>query len=94
MKNILLALLQKLVGEFFFDFGEGNLAEFCGICSDPRNKGSKISGKISEHFCENILSLPLTSGIIMMALCHHGSSTGEKRVVSISITTIIITVID
>ena len=47
-----------------------------------------------ERGCENILSLSSTSGIIMMALCHHGSSTGEKRVVSINITTIIITIID
>ena len=25
--------------------------EFCGIFSDPQNKGSTFSGKISEHFC-------------------------------------------
>ena len=53
---ILPALLQKLVGEFF-DFSQGNLENLvgnlegiCGIFSDPQNKGSKISGKISEHF--------------------------------------------
>ena len=47
-------LLQKLVGEFFFyllgrefdgNFG-GTFADFFG----PQNKGSKISGKNSEHF--------------------------------------------
>ena len=51
---ILLALLQKLVGDFFLILGREIWREiwreFCGIFSDPRNKGSKISGKISEHF--------------------------------------------
>ena len=43
---LLPALLQKLVGEFFFFLG-GN---FGGNLSDPQNKGSKKSGEISEHF--------------------------------------------
>ena len=46
--------LQKLVGEFFSVFGREILREirreFSGIFSDPQNKGSKFSGKISEHF--------------------------------------------
>ena len=48
------ALVQKLVGEFFFNFSQGNLVgNLAGILrdfSDPQNKGSKISGKFSEHF--------------------------------------------
>ena len=55
-KGALPALLQKLVGEFFF-FPQGNLENLVGNLegilrdfSDPQNKGSKISGKISEHF--------------------------------------------
>ena len=51
---VLLALLQKLVGEFFLIWGREIWREiwreFWGIFSDPRNKGSKISGKISERF--------------------------------------------
>ena len=39
---------------FFLIFGREILREiwreFCGIFSDPQNKGSKISGKTSEHF--------------------------------------------
>ena len=35
---------------FFFDFGEGNLAGILWDFSDPQNKGSNISGRISEHF--------------------------------------------
>ena len=54
---VLPALLQKLVGDFFLIF-RGEIweiwweiwREFSGIFSDPQNKGSKISGKISEHF--------------------------------------------
>ena len=57
-KWIFPALLQKLVGDFFFDFSQGNLENlvgnlegiFRGFFSDPQNKGSNISGKISEHF--------------------------------------------
>ena len=41
------ALLQKLVGELFFDFWEGNLA---GNLAGPQNKDSKDSENISEHF--------------------------------------------
>ena len=51
------ALLQKLVGEFFLIFHREIWKflweiwrEFSGDFSDPQNKGSKISGKISEHF--------------------------------------------
>ena len=54
---VLPALLQKLGGEFFFDFSQGNLGNLVGNLagilwdfSNPQNKGSKISGKISEHF--------------------------------------------
>ena len=59
-ENFLLpALLQKLIGEFFLMFRREIWKikweiwrEFSGIfkISDPQNKGSKISGKISEHF--------------------------------------------
>ena len=53
VQSILPACLQKLVGELFY-FGEGNLVgSLVGILwdfSDPQNQGSKISGKISEHF--------------------------------------------
>ena len=52
-RKLLPVLLQKLVGDFFFDFLEGNLVGIlAGILrdsSDPKNKGSNISGKISEH---------------------------------------------
>ena len=45
------ALLQKLVGDFsFFLGGGGNLAGNFRDFSDQQNKGSKISGKIAEHF--------------------------------------------
>ena len=54
---VLPALLQKLVGEFFLIFRREIWKikweiwrKFSGIFSDPQNKGSKISGKISEHF--------------------------------------------
>ena len=58
VQRILSALLQKLVGEFFFLFFAGKFGKFsgkfgwnfAGIFSDPQNKGSKISGKFSEHF--------------------------------------------
>ena len=54
LRIILSALLQKLVGEFFSILGREIWREiwweFCGIFSDPQNKGSKIWGKISEHF--------------------------------------------
>ena len=53
---ILPALLQKLVGDFFLIFRREIWKiqweiwrEFSGIFSDPRNEGSKFSGKISEH---------------------------------------------
>ena len=43
--------LQKLVGDFFFDFGEGKFCgNFAGFFLDLQKKGSNISGKISEHF--------------------------------------------
>ena len=56
-QNLLPAPLQKLVGDFF-GFFAGKFGKFsgkfggtfAGIFSDPQNKGSKISGKISEHF--------------------------------------------
>ena len=48
------ALLQKLVGEFLLDFPQGdlvgNLAGNVRDFLDPRNKGSNMSGKNSEHF--------------------------------------------
>ena len=51
---VLSALLQNLVGEFFFILGREILREiwreFCGIFSDPQNEGSEMSGKISKHF--------------------------------------------
>ena len=61
LPKVLPALLQKLVGEFFWFFAgkfgkfSGKFGgNFLGIFSDPQNKGSKFSGKISEHFsCEN-----------------------------------------
>ena len=57
-RNLLPALLQKLVGEFFKNFLQGNLENlvgnlegiFGGFFSEPQNKGSTISGRISEHF--------------------------------------------
>ena len=53
-RSFLPALLQKLVGEFVWILGREILQEiwreFCGIFSDPQNKGSKSSGKTSEHF--------------------------------------------
>ena len=49
--TVLLALLQKFVGEFLFDkLGGKSGGNFAGFLSDPRNKGSIISGKFSEHF--------------------------------------------
>ena len=52
--HFLPALLQKLVGEFFFGFFTGKFGKFSGkfggnfrgFFSDPQNKGSKNSGKI------------------------------------------------
>ena len=52
--NVLPALLQKLVGDFLILGGGGNFARnLAGILRDfshTQNKGSKCSGKISEHF--------------------------------------------
>ena len=53
-KPLLPALVQILVGDFSFGFWEGNVAgNLPGILpdfSDPQTKGSKTSGKTSEHF--------------------------------------------
>ena len=58
---VLPALLQKLVGEFFWffagKFGKFNGkfgGNFPGIFSDPQNKGSKFSGKFRSIFRKKI----------------------------------------
>ena len=53
-KNVLPALLPKLVGNFLGIFRREICRKFGGNCaglfSDPQNEGSKISGEILEHF--------------------------------------------
>ena len=57
---LLVALLQKLVGELFI-FGREILWEiwweFCGIFSDPQKKGSNNSGKFRSIFRERLRAL-------------------------------------
>ena len=52
--NLLPALPEKLVGEFLNIFGREIWWEIRRECRrifpDAQNKGSKISGKFSEHF--------------------------------------------
>ena len=63
----------------FFHFGEGHFVgkfgrRSCGIFSDPQNKGSKMSGNISEHFRERIRDSKksLRANFVLQA-CHPDS---------------------
>ena len=50
LRSFLPALLQKLVGEFFY-FGEEIWREFCGIFFGPtKTKAQKIRGKFRSIF--------------------------------------------
>ena len=94
-KTTLPARLQKLVGEFSSIFCREIWRDiwrgFCRIFSDPQNKGSKVSGKISEHFLREFVprkTIPRASFVLQT--CHpknnytQRTATVSKKLPSVS----------
>ena len=67
---------------YLFDFGEGNLAGILQDFSDPPNKGSKLSGKISEQensrLIKNIFRAKVRSADVPPSQSFLHASSGES----------------
>ena len=86
MHFVLPALLQKLVGEFFFDFSHGNLENlvgnlegiFQGFFLTHRTKAQKFRGKFRSIFRKKIRgSKKIFRAKFTLQTCHLNTSAGN-----------------